>query len=259
VKIGVCLKQVPASDSRIKINGDSNGIVTDDIKWEINPYDEYALEAAIQMVQAKVAKGLVIIGLGDKDAEARIKDGVARAVKAKPTAVRVEVGSADALGVGRLVAAAAQKEGIDLLLTGKMTIDDDDSQVPAVAAEVLGWAQISQVDALSVDGTTVTANRVMGGGNVDVVSAELPAVVTCEKGLNTPRFASLPGIMKAKRTKIAVHTAASLGVDGLDAVTTVGGYAAPPARPSGRIIEGPDLESKVKELVRLLREEAKVV
>ena len=93
MKIGVCLKQVPASDSRIKINAGADGIVTDDIKWEINPYDEYALEAGIQLVEKKVAKSLVIIGLGGKDADARIKDGVARAVKAKPSAVRVDTGA----------------------------------------------------------------------------------------------------------------------------------------------------------------------
>ena len=90
MKIGVLLKQVPASDSRIKINGDQTGIVTDDIKWEINPYDEFALEAGIQLVEAKTASSLVLISLGGKDAEARIKDGIARGVKAKPEAIRLD-------------------------------------------------------------------------------------------------------------------------------------------------------------------------
>lgn len=267
MKIGVLLKQVPASDSRIKINGDQTGIVTDDIKWEINPYDEFALEAGIQLVEGKIASSLVLISLGGKDAEARIKDGIARGVKAKPEAIRLDdaaFAGSDPLGEARIIAAAIQKAGIDLLLTGKQAIDDDNAQVPAMVAELLDRPQVTFVEKLEVAGDSLTAHRVMGGGQVDVVMSPVQAVVTCDKGLNSPRFASLPGIMKAKRAKIAVWGAADLGLDAGTvgagaAVVSEGAYRLPADRPSGKIIEGADASAKVKELVRLLRDEAKVL
>ncbi len=267
MKIGVCLKQVPASDSRIQINADASGIVTDDIKWEINAYDEYALEAGIQLKEANKADELLIISLGGQDAEARIKDGIARGVKAKPEAVRLDdaaFAGSDSLGKARIIAAAVKKSGVDLLLCGKQAIDNDNAQVPAMVAELLGWAQITMVDKLELEGDSVTANRVMGGGAVDTVTATLPAVVTCEKGLNTPRFASLPGIMKAKRAKIPVWGAADLELDAstvgaAGSLVDEGGYSLPTARPAGVIIDGATPEEKVQKLVSALRNDAKVV
>ncbi|HJN73760.1 MAG TPA: electron transfer flavoprotein subunit beta/FixA family protein [Myxococcota bacterium] len=267
MKIGVCLKQVPDSETRVKINADGSGIVNDDIKWIINPYDEYALEAAFQLKEQGKADGVVILCMGDKSAEARIKDGIARGIKVGVEAVRLDdaaFAGSDALGTARVLAAGAKKAGVDLLLCGKQAIDDDNSQVPAMVAEFLGCAQITVVDKLDVEGGTVTANRIMGGGSVDMVQAGLPAVVTCEKGLNTPRFASLPGIMKAKRTKIAVWGVADLGLDAAavgsaGAVVETSGYRPPPARPEGRIIDGATPEEKVQKLVQLLRNEAKAI
>jgi electron transfer flavoprotein beta subunit len=264
VKIGVCLKQVPATDSRIQINGDASGIVTQDVKWEINPYDEFALEAALQLLDAGVASDVVIVTAGDKSCEQRIRDGLARGAK---EAIRLEDAAfegSDALGTARILAAALKSAGVDLVLCGKQAVDDDASQLPAMIAEILDCAQICVVDDLNVEGTKVTARRSMAGGTSHVVSAELPAVITCDKGLNTPRFSSLKGIMMAKRKKITVMGAGDIGLD----PSTVGAGAAlvkessfslPPARPSGRIIEGDSVEGKVKELVRLLRDEAKVI
>ena len=267
MKIGVCLKQVPASDSRIQINADGSGIVTDDIKWEINAYDEFALEAGIQLKEAKKAESLLIISLGGKDAEARIKDGIARGVKAKPEAVRLDddaFAGSDSLGKARIIAAAVKKSGVNLLLCGKQAIDNDNAQVPAMVAELLGWAQVSVVDKLEVEGDTLTANRVMGGGAVDTVTASLPAVVTCEKGLNTPRFASLPGIMKAKRAKIPVWGAGELELDASTvgagaALVSTGSLSLPAARPEGTILDGGSPEEKVQKLVSALRNDAKVI
>jgi len=267
VKIGVCLKQVPDSETRVKINADGSGIVTDDIKWIINPYDEFALEASLQLKEQGKADGVVLLTMGGKAAEPRIKDGIARGIKVGVEAVRLDddaFAGSDALGTARILAAAAQKAGCDLVLCGKQAIDDDNAQVPAMIAEFMGCAQVTVVDKIDVEGGTVTANRVMGGGSVDTVQAALPAVVTCEKGLNTPRFASLPGIMKAKRAKIAVWGVADLGLDASQvgsagALVETGTYTQPPARPEGRIIDGGSPEEKVATLVRLLRDEAKVI
>ncbi len=263
MKIGVLLKQVPATDTRIKIADPSSGIVTDDVKWEINPYDEYALEAALQFKDAKVASEVVIISLGGADADQRIRDGLARGAD---RAVRLDdpaFAGSDCLGVARVLAAAAKAEGVELLLGGKQAVDGDNAQVPVMVAELLGWGNISVVDKLELADGKVKAWRASGGGSRDVVETTLPVVITCDKGLNEPRYASLKGIMMAKRKKIDVKGAADLGVD----ASTVGaaaalvvedGWSLPPERPAGRILDGDDA-TRVKQLVELLRDEAKVV
>lgn len=264
MNIGVCLKRVPDSETRIRINGDGSGIATDDVKWIVNPYDEYALEAALQMKEAKLASSVVILTVGDAESEKQIKDGLARGAD---SAIRLDdpaFAGSDALGYARVLAAAAKKADIGLLLCGRSAIDGDSSQVPAMVAELLGWPQVTVVEGLELADGKLTCHRAMGGGNVDVVSAPLPAVVTCDKGLNTPRFASLRGIMMAKKKKVTVWGAGDIGVDasqvGAGAANVVeSDYALPPARPSGRIIDGDSAEAKAKELVRLLREEAKVI
>lgn len=264
MKVGVLLKQVPASDTRIRINSTATGIETGDVKWEINPYDEFALEAALQLKDAGKATGVVILTLGGADAAARITDALARGAN---EAVRLDdaaFAGSDGLGKARILAAAAKKAGVGLLLAGKQAIDSDSAQVPAMVAELLGWPQVNVVTKLVVEGDTVTAERNAGGGNIEVVQCKLPAVITADKGLNTPRFAKLPGIMAAKKIQIQVWGCAELGlgageVGAAGALVVEDSFTLPPPRSAGRIIDGPTPEAKAKELVRLLREEAKVI
>jgi len=264
VHIGVCLKQVPESDKTPKVADDGSGVTfPDDTKWIPNPYDEFALEAALQLKDAKIATKVTVFTVGGADAEARMKDALARGATGAVRLDDAAFAGSDALGTARILAAALEAEGVSLAFCGKQAIDSDQSQVPAMIAEVLGWPQIYVVDSVAVEGETVTATRSMGGGTSHVVQAPLPAIVTCDKGLNDPRFASLKGIMMAKRKKIAVMDAGALGLDGgvgaAEAAVTVTSWSAPPARPAGRIIDGDSPAAKVQELVRLLREEAKVI
>lgn len=263
MKIGVCMKQVPASDSRIKIGDPSSGIDTSEVKWEINPYDEYALEAALRLVDAKVAKEVIVFTVGAKDSEARMREALARGAH---RAVRVDdaaLSGSDCLGIARALSAAIAAEDVSLVFAGKQAIDGDNAQVPAMVAEMLGWAQATTVTQLELEGESLKVWRSTGGGDRAVLQMSLPAVLTCDKGLNEPRYASLKGIMMAKRKKIAVQDCAALGLD----AGTVGAGAAlvsesawslPPARPAGRMVEGEPAHIAA-ELVRLLREEAKVL
>jgi len=263
VIIGVCLKQVPASDSRIKIDGSGAGVDASDLKMEINPYDEFALEEALKLKDAKVAKKVIVLTVGGSDSEQRIRDALARGAD---DAVRLDdaaFAGSDSLGIARILAAAAQKEGVGLILAGKQAIDDDNSQVPAMVAELLGWPQVTVVDKLELDGGSFKAWRQSGGGVRDVVTGSLPAVISADKGMNTPRYAKLRGIMMAKRKKIPVYDAAALGLDpasvgAAGAKVTQVNWSEPPARPPGRILSG-EVPSMVKELVTLLRDEAKVL
>lgn len=263
MKIGVLLKQVPSSDEQIKIADPSAGIATGDVKWTINPYDEFAVEEALRLKEAGKASEVVLFTVGGKDVEQRIRDALAMGAD---RAVRLDdpaFAGSDSLGVARILAAALKAEDISLVFAGKQAIDGDGAQVPVMVAELLGWGHVSVVGKLELGDGSLKAWRASGGGAQDVVEAALPAVITADKGLNEPRYASLKGIMMAKRKKIDVKGAGDLGVD----AGTVGAGAAlvvednwglPPARPAGRILDG-DNAARVKELVRVLRDEAKVI
>jgi len=258
VKVGVCLKQVPASDARITISDPSKGIDTSEVKWEINPYDEFALEEALRLKDAKIAKSVTVFSVGAKASEAKIREALARGASG---AVRIDTAGlegADSLVLARVLAAAAQKHGIDLLLCGKQAVDTDNGQVPPMMAEILGWPQVLVISKLEISGTAVRAWRTAGGGASEVVETTLPAVISADKGLNEPRYAKLKGIMMAKRKKIPVETAAGLGVSDTAGSVTLSNWSPPPQRPAGRMIDG-DVDTQVSELVRLLRDEAKVL
>ena len=263
MKIGVLLKQVPSTDTQVKIAGPSAGIVTTDVKWTINPYDEYAVEEALRLKEAGKATEVVLLTVGNKDVEQRIRDALAmgadRAVRLDDAAFA----GSDSLGVARILAAAAKAEGVELILAGKQAVDGDNGQVPMMVAELLGWAHVGVVSKLELDGGALKAWRASGGGAMDVVAAGLPAVITADKGLNEPRYASLKGIMMAKKKNVEVKGAAALGLDAgavgaAAALVVEDGWSLPPERPSGRILQG-DNATRVKELVRALRDEAKVI
>jgi len=254
VKIGVCLKQVPATDARIKISDPDSGIDTSDIKWEINPYDEFALEEAVLLKEAGKASQVIIFTVGDKSSEANLKNGLARGADA---AVRIDnagLSAADALGTARALAAAISAAGVEIVLTGKQAVDGDRAQVPAMLAEVLGWSQIQVISKVEVADGQAKGWRNTGGGNRDVIATSLPVVLTMDKGGNPPRYPSLRNIMMAKRKKIAVQphgqTSASHVVEN--------NWGLPPQRQGVQWISG-EGAAAAKELVRLLREDAKVI
>lgn len=263
MKVGVCLKQVPDTDTRIRVNAAGNGIDASEVKWIINPYDEFALELALKLKDAKKATEVVIFTIGEAAVEQRIRDGLARGAD---RAVRLDdpaFAGSDALGRARILAAALKSEGIGLALCGRAAIDGDQGATPAMIAEVLGWRQASWVEKLDIEGETFTATRAADGGTKEVVKGATPAVLTVDKLEKDPRTATLPGIMAAKKKQIAVKNAAAIGVD----AGSVGAGAAlvveesmglPPARPAGRMLSGAPAQVAA-ELVRLLRDEAKVI
>ena len=259
MKIGVLLKQVPDTETKIRVAG--NGIDEGDVKWIINPYDEYAVEQALRLQDAEGGE-VVIITLGP----ARSVDAArtALAMGADRAVVLDDPGFAgsDAYGVGKALAAVVEKEGIEIVFTGRQAIDGDNNQVPQIVAAALGWPHVTWINGFEKGDGHATVRRPVGGGAVEVVKVSLPAVFTCSKGLNEPRYASLPGIMKAKRKPVSGYSPADLGVEDVvgadNALVSYSDYHLPPGRPAGRILQG-ELTDQVRELVRLLREEAKVL
>jgi len=260
VKIGVCIKSTPDTDARIKVLGDGSGIDPSGIKFIISPYDAYALEVGVQ-TKEKLMGEVVLYTVGDADVQKNLRDGLALGAD---KAVHIDDPAAvasDALGVARALAAALKADGAEIVFTGKQAIDDDNVQVSAMIAELLGWPHVYFVTEFETDGSTFTATRNVGGGVEEVVKGNLPAVITADRGLNNPRYAKLPMIMKAKRKPLETRDLAALGLSADDVAphVHVSAFGPPPDRPQGRIIEGDDVAAKVTELVRLLRDEAKVL
>ncbi len=261
MKIAACAKIVPATDTRISIAGGGQGIDESGVKWIVSPYDSMAIEEAVKTKEAHKGSEVVLFTVGGDSTLAQLRPG-GLAVGADRAVLITDpaMDEADNLGVAKALAKAIEAEGMELVFCGKLAVDDDAAQVPAMLAELLGWAQVSFVTEFSTDGSTYKATRAIGGGVVQEVSGSLPVVITAERGLNEPRYAKLPAIMKAKRKKVAKLSLAKLGLSAADVApqVTVSDYALPPAREACQIISGEPAEAAA-ELARRLRDEAKVI
>ena len=264
MNIVVCLKQVPDTESQVKIAPDGRSIVTDNIKWVINPYDEYAVEEALRLKE-KFGGEVTIIGVGPKRVTESIRTALAVGADRGILVDDPVVASPDPLSTARVLKAVIDDFAYDIILCGKQGVDGDYGLVGPSLAELLGIPQISVVVKLEVsaDGSTVRAHREVEGGTL-VIESPLPVLITAQKGLNEPRYASLPGIMKAKRKPLDVKTLADLGLD----PSEVGEGAAkikilqitpPGQRKPGKILEGEKPQDKAANLARLLHGEAKVI
>ena len=249
MKIAVCLKRVPDTTTKIVIAGDGKSIDENGVKFVPNPYDEYALEAAIALKEKAGAGETVVYSLGGDAVQETIRTSLAMGID---RAVLLQsAGSPDGLEVAKAIAGELKGQGFDLILFGKMAVDDYNHQVGVMVAELLELPCLSAVSSLTVADGKVDAEREIEGG-VEMLSCQLPAVVTTDKGINTPRLPSLKGIMAAKKKPLETRPV-SLGAGAV----TVTALALPPERQAGKIVgEGPDAAAT---LVQLLRNEAKVI
>jgi electron transfer flavoprotein beta subunit len=249
LKIAVCLKRVPDTTAKIVIGPDRKSIDEAGIKFVPNPYDEFALEEALALKEKAGTGETVVYSLGGTSSAETLRSALAMGID---RAVLLQSpGSPDGLAVAQALAAELAPGGFDLILTGKLAVDDYNHQVGPMLAELLGIPCITSVAHLTIEGGTIEAEREIEAG-VEVVTCALPAVITCDKGLNNPRLPSLKGIMAAKKKPLDTKPAA-LGASGLEVL----GLEPPTERQPGRIVgEGPDA---VPALVALLRTEAKVL
>lgn len=249
------VKQVPDTATKIRINDSKSGIVLDGIKWVINPYDEFAIEEALRLKE-KHGGEVVALAFGPARVEEAIRQtlamGADRAVHIKSDA------EVDSQVVARALAQVAREEGFDLILTGKQAVDDDAAQVGPLVAVELEIPQVTVVLKLEVDpeAKRIRAERELEGA-MEVVELPMPAVLTAQRGLNEPRYPTLPNIMKAKKKEVKLKALEELGVD-LTPYVQVEELTLPPERPEPKILTG-EPEETARELVRLLHEEAKVL
>jgi electron transfer flavoprotein beta subunit len=258
------MKQVPDTEAQIRVKPDGSGIVDGDIKFVMNPYDEYGVEEAL-LLKEKFGGTVTIVCLGPERAVEAIRTGLAMGVDKAVHLDDPAFEGGDAFSTAKALAAAIKSMEYDLIFCGKQAIDDDLAQVGSALAEMLGIPQVVVVTKVEVSEDTKKAkvNRQIIGGE-EIIEVPLPAVLTAQKGLNEPRYASLPGIMKAKKKEVKSVKVADLGLDS-SAVGAAGAKAkiikmySPPQREAGNIIEGDTAEEKAPKLAKLLREEAKAI
>lgn len=263
MKILVFLKKTPDTESKIQLTSNSAAIETSDIKFIINPYDEYAIEEAIQIKEKNAGAEVVIASFGDESLRELIIKGLAMGGDRGLLISNEGLADADSLTVAKVLAAAVKKENPDLVLLGKQAIDDDNMHVGTMLAELLNWPHVNVVNKLSIEGKNAKAEREAEGGLVEVYSFPLPAVIGANKSLNTPRYAALPGIMKAKKKPFDVKSPADLGLDKAQLQAkikvVIKSYQYPPQKAAGQVLKGEPIEAMVAKVVKLLREEAKVL
>ncbi len=262
MNIAVLIKQVPSSEARIKIAADGRSIEPGDVEYVINPYDEYAVEAALQLKE-KFGGEVVVVAMGPARVEDAIRTclalGADRGVVLKDEALL----GGDALSTARVLSAAVRKLGSDLVLCGKLSIDEENSAVGVEVAELLSWPHVSVVTSAEwIDDKHVKVSREIEAASEEI-EVELPAVLTANKGLNEPRYPSLKGIMAAKKKPMEAWDLAALGIEaalvGVGASRVKVSALEPPSpRAAGQVWSG-DPHEVVSKLINALKNERKLI
>ena len=260
MEIIVLLKRVPATESIIMIDDDGKSIKTNNVKWVINPYDEFAAEEAIRIKEAH-GGSVTVVSIGPEKTAVTMRSALAMGADRGILINDPEVDSRDGLSLARILCAAIKDIKFDLIIAGQRAVDDDNYLVGPAVAEFLNIPHVSMVIKEEISDGRIRCHRVVEGGTV-VVDAPLPALFTTQRGLNEPRYVSLPGMMKAKKKPIDIKSLEDIGVD-LSSIekpsVTVTSMRLPLERGNGKMIEGESAGARAAELVKLLHEEAKVI
>jgi electron transfer flavoprotein beta subunit len=248
MNILVCISHVPDTTTRVAVGADGKSINPQGVKFDINPYDEFAVEEGIRLKEAHGGSVTVLTVGGDA-----AKDALRKALAMGcDTAVLVKDDArTDSWLVANSIVEAAKELAPDVIIMGRQSIDYDSFVMAPMVAELLGWPNISMVSSWSISGTTVTAERDIEGGK-ESVSTTLPVVISAQKGLNEPRFAKLPDIMKAKSKPIAERAPSTVS-----ARTETVAMTLPDMKRLNKIVG--DTDADLDEIVRLLHEEAKMI
>jgi electron transfer flavoprotein beta subunit len=255
----VCVASVPDTASVIKVGGDGKNIDGAGIKWIVSPYDEYALEEALQITESKGGE-VTVVTYGPASAEPALRDCLARGAHQAVHVLGGEKTLGDSFTIAKVLAGVIKDKEYGLILCGVKGVGTDCSQVGQMLAQLLDIPHVANVIELEVGDASLTAGRDVEGFR-EKVESPLPALVTCQKGLNEPRYAALKGIMAAKKKPVDKVEVASLGIEeGADPFYVVTSLELPPEKSAGIIIKGEDdPAAAAAELVKLLRDEAKAI
>ncbi len=249
MNIAVCVKQVPDTETKVRINPDKKGIDESDINFILNPYDEFAVEEALKVKENKGGE-VTIISLGPDRVTSTIRSALAMGAD-KAIHIKTENIPIDPMVTATALTKILEEGNFDLIFLGKQAIDDDHQQIGPIIAEMMGISSANVVTKLTIENNKVLADRQIEGG-FEKIECELPTLITTQRGLNEPRYASLKGIMAAKKIPIE-EKLLDLPAEKFEILEI--NY--PPEKPPGKIVgEGADAAT---ELIRLLKEEAKVI
>ena len=250
MRIAVCIKRVPVMDVRFKIAADGKSVDEAGLKYDVNDFDLWAVEAALRLKESTGQGEVAVVSLGPDAVQEQIRKALSMGAD-RGIQLKADKAGVDALAIARALAAELKGGGWDLILFGKVAIDTADQAVGPMVSELLGLPCVSAISSLEIAGGRGTAKRELEGAS-EVVEFPLPAVLTIDEGLNKERLPSLKGIMAAKKKPLEVKPAQLTAGS-----VTVARMELPAERAPGRIIgEG---AAAVPELVRLLQTEAKVL
>jgi electron transfer flavoprotein beta subunit len=250
MKIVACVKRVPTTDAQPAIAADGRSVDESGLQYMLSFYDEIAVEQAIQ-VKEQHGGEVTVLTVGPNEASKELRECLAKGADGAVVLTDEAWSNRDCLATAKVLAKKIGELGAELVFAGRVATDRDNAAVGPMLATLLGWACVTDVVELSIDGAQGTAKR-EGDGGIEEYSFSLPAVITCQKGLAEPRYAGLKGIMAAKKKPIAEEA-----FDDVPSAAHVEALELPPARPEGRIVgEGPDA---VDALMDALRNEAKAL
>jgi len=253
--IYVCTRQVPSTETKIKLRSDASGIETAEIKWVLSPYDEFALEEAIALKEKNPGSSVSMLSVGPPRVMESLRTGLAMGAD---RGIFIEAPeTADSHLIAQALARAIQKQPeYRFIFTGKEAIDEGSAQVGPLLATFLGIAYVTVVQ--SIQYKPLICKREIEAGAFELVETSSALLIACQKGLNTPRYASVPNIVKAKSKPIEMLKLADLGLSEADQKIRYRQFRLPPPKPAGKKIVG-DPQTQVEQLVKLLHEEAKVI
>ncbi len=256
MNIIVCIKQTFDTEARISLNPE--GLIEESqVKFILNPFDEYAVEEAIRLTETDSGH-VTAVSAGFKDPSQALRQCLAIGVDHAVWLDCKEINDADPYIYAEVLSRWLKGQDYDLIFCGKEAIDDAASEVPARLAEALDLPQINAVSSLSIDDGKITARRDIEGGS-EIIKVALPCLLSAQKGLNDPRYPSMRRIMLARKMKVETITLEELDLspEELKPITHVEGYVIPPPRQGGRVLSG-NHEESVAELITILKEERKI-
>lgn len=255
MNIYVLMKRTFDTEERIQLQGDR--IDEDSAEFIINPYDEYAIEEAVKLKEAHDGE-IVVLTVGHEESEKELRTALAMgADRAVLINAEDDYDEMDSSSIAKVIAGYLGAQDVDILLAGNVAIDGGSGSVAPAVAELLDIPYVTTAVELTVDGSTAHITR-DAEGDTEKVTVQLPFLMTCQQGLNEPRYPSLPGIMKAKKKPLDEVELDDIDVDDITALTTVEHLSMPEDKAAGRILDG-DLHAQVDELVGILINDRKIV
>lgn len=249
MKVFVAVKRVLDYNVKVRIKPDNSGVDLSNVKMSMNPFDEIAVEAAVQLKEKGLAEEVVLVSIGNKSTQETLRNGLALGAD---RAIHIEHDDElEPLNIAKLIKSVVIKESPQLIIMGKQAIDGDNNQVGQMLAAILNWPQATFASNIAIQNNQAQVTREIDGG-LETIAVNLPAVITTDLRLNVPRYASLPNIMKAKQKPLEVITAAELNV-ALKSHQKTLSVEAPVVRQAGITV------ASVDELLDKLRNEAKVL